>query len=389
MKINFCIVFCFLSQMIFSQIEDSTSVLIKTYENEINEYESKLRIIDNMEFRSNVNRFENMRTSFQLRVILNSYKILRTKEEEIAVTKELKKNSLLIERNKILKSHYEDIIKYYEIDNQQHDTKKSLEKCQKIDSLYNVYIRSYQKIDYKDYITNKQTLINLEYKLNGYHFMFDSIKKNIAHEVNLKKLKDINFQNLKDKIESIKKSNLNNLSQNNQKLQIDLIQSNINHVTAKKNQIVENIIFSHNLRDDLIVNDRFSFGVRLKLPWFDSANKNTINKLQFEKKMEEFKSKILNENIDFELNKIFIDFEINFNNYQNVLKHIDNKSWIETYDLIVSSGKISIFEIIEFEKFNLNIQRELNEYRIIMLNLYLEALSLNGQVEQFKEIFKN
>jgi hypothetical protein len=384
----YSIVFFLISSVVFSQIESETSDLIKTYENEINAYQSKLKIVDDVQFRTTVNRFENLRTSFQFRLLLNSYGVIKTKEAEIAVIKELSKSNLLLERNKVLKSHYEVIIKHYEIENQFHDINSNLVNAKKLDSLYEVYIKTYQEIDYKDYITNKQKLISLEQKQIHFAAVFDSLKKQVNPEGSMTLLSNINFKKLKAQIDEIRNSNLNNLNQNHQKLQIDLIQSNINHFTAKKNQIFENIIMSHNLREDLIVNDRFALGVTIKLPWFDATNKNAIHKLQFEKKMEEFKSEILNKNIDFELNKFCADFDLNYKNYQILLNHINNKSWTETYNLIVNSGKISIFDVIEFEKYRLTVQKDLNDTRVMLLKWYLEIIAMQGNVTAFKEIFE-
>lgn len=384
----YSIIFFLISPAVFSQIESETSDLIKTYENEINAYQSKLKIIDDVQFRTTVNRFENLRTSFQFRLLLNSYGVIRTKEAEIAVIKELSKSNLLLESNKVLKSHYDVIIKHYEIENQYHDIISNLANAKRLDSLYDEHIKSYQKIDYKDYITNKQKLISLEQKQISYATLFDASKKQVNPEGNMTFLSKINFKKLKEHIAEIRNSNLNNLNQNHQKLQIDLLQTNINHFNAKKNQIFENIIMSHNLREDLIVNDRFALGVTIKLPWFDATNKNAIHRLQFEKKMEEFKSEILNKNIDFERNKFCADFDLNYKNYEILLNHVNNKSWTETYDLIVNSGKISIFEVIEFEKYRLTVQKDLNDTRVMLLKLYLEIIAMQGNVAAFKEIFE-
>jgi hypothetical protein len=389
MKIFFSsVVFLLAFQYTFSQVENPTSGSVETLENELNNYQNKLSVIDNIIIRSNLNRFDNLRTSFQLRLMLNNYRIINTNKEKISITKELKINDFLLERNKNIRYHYEHIINYYKTTHEYDDLIKSVKNCKKADSLYTVYIASYQQIDYKDYIANKQTLVRLETKSNNYSFLLDSIKNHISSDTHFKNIDELNFKEIKRTIDSLKKSNHSNLNKDAQKLKIDLLESNINHQIAKKNQFVEGVIMSYNLRDDLIINDRFLIGLRLKLPWLDSTIKNKINELQFEKNTLEINQKIENENIDFELNRIYKEFEINYKNYETILHHHNDLSLNQTYDLIINSGKISIFEIIELEKFNQSIQKELNDYKIIVLKLYLEFLVLSGQLDHFKVIFK-
>lgn len=389
MKIFFnSVVFLFSFQLTFSQTENSTLNLVDTYENEFKKYQNKLGIIDNITLRSDINRFENIRTSFQIRLLLNSFGVIKTNKEKIAITKQLKINDFLLERNKYLKSHYEHIINYYERSIEYEDIKKSLKNGKKADSLYNIYIKSYQEINFKDYIANKQALVSLETKANSYSFLLDSINKNSSAGFSIKKIEEVEVKEIKEALDKVKNANNIAVLKENQKLKIDLLETSINHQKARKNQIIEDIIMSYNIRDDLFVNDRFLLGLRVKLPWFDSTNKNKINELQFEKNTLELNTQIVNENLDFEINRICKEFEINYNNYQTILQHNNDLSSNEAYNLILNSGKVSIFEILELEKHNQNMQKELKEYKVVLLKLYLEFLLLNGDLEHFNIILK-
>ena len=389
MRILFSLlVFIVAFQNTFSQTESTTSSVVETYKKEANNYKNKLGVIDNVIIRSDINRFENIRTSFQLRLLLNSFGVIKTNKEKIEITKQLKLNDYLIERNKFLKSHYDHIINYYESTIEYEDLKKSLKNGKKADSLYNVYIKSYQEIDFKDYIANKQALLSLETKANNYSYLLDSIKKHISTDFYFKNIDEIEVKNIKKALDSLKKVNAISIVKENQKLKIDLLESTINHQKAKRNQFIEGIIMSYNVRDDLILNDRFLIGLSLKLPWFDSTNKNKINELQFEKNTQELNSEIVNENSDFEINRICKEFEINYKNYQTIVQHTNELSSNEAYNLILNSGKVSIFEILELEKHNQSLQKELKDYKVALLKLYLEFLLLNGQLEEFDRVLK-
>ncbi len=389
MRILFSLlVFIVAFQNTFSQTENTTSSVVETYKNEANNYKNKLGVIDNVIIRSDINRLENIRTSFQLRLLLNSFGVIKTNKEKIEITKQLKLNDYLLERNKFLKSHYEHIINYYESSIEYEDLKKSLKNGKKADSLYNVYIKSYQEIDFKDYIANKQALLSLETKANNYSYLLDSIKKHISTDFYFKNIDEIEVKDIKKALDSLKKANAISIVKENQKLKIDLLESTINHQKAKRNQFIEGIIMSYNVRDDLILNDRFLIGLSLKLPWFDSTNKNKINELQFEKNTQELNSEIVNENSDFEINRICKEFEINYKNYQTIVQHTNELSSNEAYNLILNSGKVSIFEILELEKHNQSMEKEIKDYKVVLLKLYLEFLLLNGQLEEFDRVLK-
>ena len=127
MRILFSLlVFIVAFQNTFSQTESTTSSVVETYKKEANNYKNKLGVIDNVIIRSDINRLENIRTSFQLRLLLNSFGVIKTNKEKIEITKQLKLNDYLLERNKFLKSHYEHIINYYESTIEYEDLKKSL-----------------------------------------------------------------------------------------------------------------------------------------------------------------------------------------------------------------------------------------------------------------------
>jgi hypothetical protein len=49
---------------------------------------------------------------------------------------------------------------------------------------------------------------------------------------------------------------------------------------------------------------------------------------------------------------------------------------------------VSIFEILELEKHNQSMEKELKDYKVVLLKLYLEFLLLNGQLEEFNRIVK-
>lgn len=389
MRILFSLLVFFVAfQYSFSQTENANTNPIETFKNEADNYQNKLGVIDNVILRSDINRFENIRTSFQLRLLLNSFGVIKTNKEKIEITKQLKFNDFLLERNKYLKSHYEHIINYYEMSIEYEDIKKSLKNGKKADSLYNVYIKSYQEINFKDYIANKQALVSLETKANSYSLLLDSIKKHRSAGFSFKNFEEVEVTEIKNALDKLKKANNTSLMKENQKLKIDLLESSINHQKARKNQIIEDIIMSYNIRDDLFINDRFLLGLRVKLPWFDSTNKNKINELQFEKNTLELNSQLVNENLDVEINRVCKEFEITYKNYQTILQHNNDLSSNEAYNLILNSGKVSIFEILELEKHNQSMEKELKDYKVVLLKLYLEFLLLNGQLEEFNRIVK-
>jgi hypothetical protein len=218
--------------------------------------------------------------------------------------------------------------------------------------------------------------------------LLDSIKKHISTDFYFKSIDEIEVKKIKEALDKVKKANNTAILKENQKLKIDLLESSINHQKARKNQIIEDIIMSYNIRDDLFINDRFLLGLRVKLPWFDSTNKNKINELQFEKNTLELNSQLVNENLDVEINRVCKEFEITYKNYQTILQHNNDLSSNEAYNLILNSGKVSIFEILELEKHNQSMEKELKDYKVVLLKLYLEFLLLNGQLEEFNRIVK-
>jgi|GEM_PF-5453826 len=377
----------FLFQSALSQIQSSTLDLEKTYVNKINNIKNQSSLIENVNLRLNLNRFDELRTSGQLRIKLNSFGMIKTNKEEINLSKQLNLNSLEIEKNEMLKSHYDNLIKYIEIKKESYFVSKSLSNCKKNDSLYNLFLKSNQEINYKNYITNKQTLLELKLKSNYYYYLLDSIKTHHKFDFNTEKFIKINLKEIKKVIDSLKKSNIINIYKKNQNIKTELLQANINHLKSKNKHFINDLILSYNFRDDLIVNNRYGIGVNINLPWLDANNKKSINKLELEKITDESKNQMNNITLDNEVNRLFKEFDVNCLNYEALINYKEDESWLKTYNLIVNSGKISIFEILEFEKFNQNIEREVFDYSINLLKIYIELLSMFGCVNKFQTAF--
>lgn len=377
----------FLFQSALSQIESSALDFEKTYVNKINNFNNQSSIIENVNLRLNLNRFDELRTSGQLRIKLNSFGMIKTNKEEINLSKQLNLNSLEIEKNEMLKSHYDNLIKYIEIKKESYFVSKSLSNCKKNDSLYNLFLKSNQEINYKNYITNKQTLLELKLKSNYYYYLLDSIKTHHKFDLNTEKFNKINLKEIKNVIDSLKKSNITNIYKKNQNIKTELLQANINYLKSKNKHFINDLILSYNFRDDLIVNNRYGIGVNINLPWLDANNKKSINKLELEKITDESKNQMINITLDNEVNRLFKEFDVNCLNYEALINYKEDESWLKTYNLIVNSGKISIFEIVEFEKFNQNIEREVFDYSINLLKIYIELLSMFGCVNKFQTAF--
>jgi len=122
----------FLFQSALSQIQSSTLDLEKTYVNKINNIKNQSSLIENVNLRLNLNRFDELRTSGQLRIKLNSFGMIKTNKEEINLSKQLNLNSLEIEKNEMLKSHYDNLIKYIEIKKESYFVSKSLSNLKKM-----------------------------------------------------------------------------------------------------------------------------------------------------------------------------------------------------------------------------------------------------------------
>jgi len=253
--------------------------------------------------------------------------------------------------------------------------------------LYNLFLKSNQEINYKNYITNKQTLLELKLKSNYYYYLLDSIKTHHKFDFNTEKFIKINLKEIKKVIDSLKKSNIINIYKKNQNIKTELLQANINHLKSKNKHFINDLILSYNFRDDLIVNNRYGIGVNINLPWLDANNKKSINKLELEKITDESKNQMNNITLDNEVNRLFKEFDVNCLNYEALINYKEDESWLKTYNLIVNSGKISIFEILEFEKFNQNIEREVFDYSINLLKIYIELLSMFGCVNKFQTAF--
>ncbi|MBK7632934.1 MAG: hypothetical protein IPJ13_00645 [Saprospiraceae bacterium] len=159
----------------------------------------------------------------------------------------------------------------------------------------------------------------------------------------------------------------------------DYLHSVLNAEKAQAAKIIDFAQIKYTVRDDLLLQNRFSVGVGFLIPWKGSSGlkQNEIrikqNILLAEKEVK--KLKLVS---DFENNKN--KFEQKYRQYQMFTDIINDPSIKKLKEQIMISGRIDPMKAVELEETNIEIGYKINALKYEILELYIRILSNAGDL---------
>ena len=166
----------------------------------------------------------------------------------------------------------------------------------------------------------------------------------------------------------------------------EYLQSELLAENAEVGKIIDFVQVKYTVRDDLLLQNRFSVGVGFLIPWRGSSGlKQSETRLKQNILLVEKEVKKLDLQSDFE--RLKNNFQQKYTQY-NILKGVINDADVKKLkDQVIASGRLDPLKVVELEKPNIELTLKMSTIKHELLELYIQILSSAGDL--FSLPYKN
>lgn len=378
-----------IGQLLNAEQNGAYDIVSKNYTDIIQSFPNRWNWVDRFDIRTEYDRLQSGRQQFLLRTNFNSF--FRKKHEKTKFSAITSKKMADIN---LLK--YEDLYEKYtriisllkkQADIQIKSTQIQLFKS--VDSMYYKLLSAGEKINLADYIKNREKVTTLEKEnLESNIFIQDELSRfkvsasdsvitqNLISAINMSNTVSNLIINEKDHPEIIREN-----------FDINLYNSELQIEKAKNNKILDFTQLEYTRRSDLLLENRFSIGVGLSIPWFGSSSYRyqSILYKQADSKFEHQLTKL-------ELNRKLEDKRAEFDkNYQTYLLYNNQKdltSWADMKNKIEKSGRLDPIDLLLIRQYEIDNKEKIHNLYYTLLYLYIESIYLSGKLSPDSNILE-
>ncbi|MBK8373228.1 MAG: hypothetical protein IPL20_18210 [Saprospiraceae bacterium] len=348
--------------------------------------------VDRFEFRTETDRLMTSRQEFLFRTSFNSFRQKKADGAVLFHLAERKKWEFLSQINDMVNQRYfltlEAIKKQLELKGKL--TRESY--FLKMEKTYEAYIQSGESFDLADYLKNHEDLQSIRLSVVLSKKELSTILFNLGFpEQDSMEIRDlITVKNMAAiagnvMVDVDKHPEFHELDAKN-----SFLDARLHSDKVKDGKILDFAQLRYSVRNDLLLENRFSVGVGLNFPWRGSSRTKysdiLIDKLETNHAKEEKR----------------IEMKEKLTTLQNQLAHqkkmyevfttaSENAAFNNVKKTILGSGRVNLHDILSLEKYELNKAEKETELFLDILKTYLDILSLTATLGNQREVnyFKN
>lgn len=370
-----------IQQLLDAVRNDYISENSNTYQNNIRTFPQRWHWLDKFDIRTETDRMQTSRQEFLVRTSFHSIKRKKHELAKFKSTFERKMAELASERYELLYDSYQKIVEIIELQSLQTIRNQQYLLYKKVDSLYGVSLSAGEKIDLADFIKTKEKLFALEKEI-----LEDKLSlQNQIKDFELLKadsvLTDIlvTAAEMKARIEKGAPDIASHPEVKSLDLKSQVLQSELEIEKSKNNKILDFTQLRYSVREDLLLENRFSVSAGFSIPWRGSSSYRYHDILykQAEAILDsDIKKAEINENIT----KKVQEFQHIYQLYTLSSQEDLSGQWKDTKSKIINSGRLDVKDIILIQQYELDQQSRTLEYYHQLLQVYIDILYHNGSL---------
>jgi hypothetical protein len=331
-------------------------------------------LVDKMEMRSETDRLLYSRQEFLTRATFNGFgqqKAEKNKMRSFAIWKENERNGFwrpaILRTYRLLSDWHYSALELQLLDSE----RASLDRE---DSLYTRILQSGRETDLMDYLELKQEKMDCKIRYESAYNQWLKAAKLVGADTTM--IAGDALWITPDKMVAITQSIP--LTFNNDIIpEYNYLTSSAQLIRAENRRILDFVQARYTVRDDLLLQNRFTLGIGLLIPWRGSASlKLREISLRQEQLLEEGRADSTHIRLEFmQLRDAFFN---HYSSWQKWKEAENDTSWQALKDKIVASGKADPIKILRLERKAM--QRKAAEIRELkkIWDTYIDILHLSG-----------
>lgn len=370
-----------IGQLLASEQNGSYDIVSKNYLDITQSFPNRWNWVDKFDIRTEYDRLQSGRQQFLLRTNFNSF--FRKKHEKTkfnAITSKKMADITLLKYEYL----YEKYTRIISLLKKQADTQiksTQIQLFKSVDSLYYKQLSAGEKIDLADYIKNREKVTTLEKEnLESKLFIQDELnrfKVSTSDSIIIRNL--ISAKNMSNTVSNLIINEIDHPEISRENFDINLYNSELQIEKAKNNKILDFTQLEYTRRSDLLLENRFSIGVGLSIPWYGSSSYR-YQSILYKQADAKFEHQLTKLELNRKLEDKRAEFEKNYQIYLLYNNQNELTSWADMKSKIEKSGRLDPIEILLIKQYEIDNKEKIHDLYYTLLYLYIESIYLSGKL---------
>jgi len=393
---NFLSVFCSqaagqvveINQLLLSALSDKRFLILSQANEDLGRYKYDLPFVEKIEFRTETDRLLTSRQEFLARTSFNGFGQKKAENEKFKNLLNWKSYKTTEVRNEMLSLAYFDILNVLNLQEQLLISRDLLESYYRKEKIFENLMINGLSVDLSDYVSIKESILRQKAKIantkNDLKSKLLQLQTDTSLTIPSKGV--ISFDEAALIIQKITTDFDSHIFLGRYDAEINYLSSVMLAEKAQVSKFVDFAQVKYTVRDDLLLQNRFSVGLGFNIPWEGSyrlKQNETSIKLDVLKADKEVKK--LELQVEFE--NLKNNFELKYAHYYMLNEIINDPAIKNLKEQVIASGRLEPLKVVKMEESRMDITSKMFELKYEMLELYIRILRSSGEL--FKTPYKN
>lgn len=360
-------------------LQDKSILDIKQSYNKLQQLDLTLPILEKIEARTELDRMLTSRQEFMLRSSFNSFKQRKAEKTklEALIQKNDTENQLII--HDIISKRYFDVLELVATIRENELIENEIQLLNQKENVSNQLLSNGIAIDLEDLINLKEDILKVSLKKESNHQKWSSQLLKLKLDSTFK----FNFESfptpadIAHHVEILNPQFLQHPDVSKYTAEEHYLRSDILAQKAKVNKILDFVQAKYTVRDDLLLQNRFSTGLGITIPWsgtYQLKKQENIIKLEENSLKKSIRIDILVE----EYNQLKSQFKTEWKAYQ-LWGNLFKNSELEALKVKIKvSGRLDPLKILELKDSEMEASYKTWEHESKLYELYIKLLETAG-----------
>lgn len=260
---------------------------------------------------------------------------------------------------------------------------------QRLDSLYRIQLAAGGEIDLRDFLRNRESWMDSEKRSQEAQMYLQSMFGNEGFDPNesVDIRTPLSLETIMQQLEVLfvdENAHPDIFELNAEARYLD---SEWNNEKAKDRKVLDFAQIRYVTRDDLLLENRFSIGVGINIPW-SGASRLRYESIRVKQQETQFEKANRLQVLQRDLAQKKSEAKALYKTYLLYISRSQDASWLDTRTKIEQSGRIHPADLMRLKSHDLDVMEKMNDLYYNLLRTYVEAMYIAGKLDKRVELGK-
>lgn len=367
-----------ISSILSKSVSTTDSFLLNSFQSDIEAINYRLPLMEKLEVRTETDRMMLGRQEFMVRSSFNNFKLRDAISDERKAFLNWKYNeNQTATRDKLLET-YMQILRGVKIKNKQRLHSEFIKHISEQIKLNEKMLTAGEAVDLVDYLSLKKNLLQFTAEADEYESELSMIYKTLGLQGKESEVFDIlKIEDAETTVSFLDWNTERHFKNTENSARLDYLEATYEREKAKSSKILDFIQTKYTVREDLLLENRFSLGLGLLIPWKGSS-KIELNDIITKKKEAEYENTLYFSNLNQKISNLHSLFKNKVSLYRQIKAiNTDDKS-VLLKKAITESATVNPLKLFNIKMEELELEEKTDEIEEEIFSIYIQLLHTSG-----------